>query len=208
MRILDRGCGSPLAHISEQRSARKNITMSQSHVHPSRRAFHQPHPSNISTQLHHDHQQYTPLFTSCIHLSCHRQVRFCFYLSSLLRIPTLLLFTRKASRTNTPATGILYCAFPSGLASAAVFIRKRQGRDHSGRTMEQDAWATCDLSSVMHLPLLFRILALLALGCNTRTFKRLCVTSTGASFSFSLVATIPMTFSLESEALCLKGERF
>jgi hypothetical protein len=63
MRILDRGCGSPLAHIYEQRSARNNITMPQSHAYPSRRAFHQPHPSNISTQLHHDHQQYTPLFT-------------------------------------------------------------------------------------------------------------------------------------------------
>jgi hypothetical protein len=180
--------------------------MPQSHVHLCRRAFHQPHRSNISTPS----RPPTVTLYSSLRVFTYYVIAWVFLFSLLIstRIPILLLFTRKTSRTNTPATGTMHCASLSSHSSAAAFTRKRQGRGYLGRTIEQDAWATCDLYSVVHLRPRFgswRYWRWAAI----REHPNVCASQAQALlFSSSLVATIPMTFSLESEAVRLDEERF
>jgi predicted membrane metal-binding protein len=161
-----------------------------------------------TSQLHHDHQQYTPLFTFLYPLILSPPSAFLFLPLISLRIPTLLLFTRKASRTNTPATGICIALF----FRVSLRPRRSYGKDREG-IIRGARW------NKMHgQPAIFLLLCTFrsCLGswrywrwAATREHSNVCASQAHALlFSFSLVATIPMTFSLESEALCLNGERF
>jgi hypothetical protein len=156
--------------------------MPQSHAHLCRRAFHQSHRSNISTL---SRPPTVTLYSSLPVFTCYVIAWEVFVFTSHLYSDThTALVYAKDLAHKYPGEGYIALRFSFkphfGRGVHTKMTGKGLSRAHDGtRCMGNLRSIFCYAP-----PLSFWILALLALGCNTRTSKRLCAKSTGASFFF------------------------
>jgi hypothetical protein len=126
---------------------------------------------------------YTLLFTSCIHLLCHRLGVFVFTSHLYSDTHTALVYAKDLAH-KYPGDGYNALRFSFESQFGRGVHKKKTGKGLSRAHDRTRCMGNLRSIFCCAPPPSFWILALLALGCNTRTSKRLCVTSTGASFFF------------------------